>query len=565
MSATINANDLKFVIFAAGHDYTLADSGDGEVQIYSHPYVPLNSVNYAGMYYFLVPDEYGDPLDAVKDDIAHCEFTPALGTAFSTEGETTVECHYHREYIHDEETIIVDKTVSQKITVVNHGSVSNAAHHNNSWDIDIRCDVYSDGYAFFRPYTTTEVGANRYLSDTNNVITKVSSIPWRANEIGYVNNAFVKGHSVADISELAFADVSNVTHIALLFDTYVTDISALAEWNTASLTDLSNFLTYNSKLQDISALENWDTSNVTTMSGLYGAFTANDLLSLHGLEKWDVSNVTDLGQMFSYNQNLVDISALINWDVSQVTDLTFLFYYCKKLKNLHGLELWDVSNVTDLSYTFGESNLANGVLALSNWQPKPTRMYKFMNNTAIKSLDGLENFDVSHCTDFHSCFQTNFALVDCYGVKDWDVSSATDMRYMFQGCWWLDTLKAFENWDFHGSLDSMFYVCSVLDFSDVIFDLSHATGLGLAFGTHPKCYSSKLGKDLVEIGYSNWLDRSGHSYTIGEVDDGDHPLSYYTHDASNAENWVVVGTNKGSFNPTTGDNPNLWYNVPTWN
>ena len=50
MSATIEANDLKFVIFASGHDYTLADSGDGNVQIYSHPFVPLNSVNYAGMY-----------------------------------------------------------------------------------------------------------------------------------------------------------------------------------------------------------------------------------------------------------------------------------------------------------------------------------------------------------------------------------------------------------------------------------------------------------------------------------------------------------------------------------
>ena len=56
MSLSISANDLKFVIFASGHDYTLADSGDGDVQIFSHPYVPLNSVNYAGQYYFLVPD-----------------------------------------------------------------------------------------------------------------------------------------------------------------------------------------------------------------------------------------------------------------------------------------------------------------------------------------------------------------------------------------------------------------------------------------------------------------------------------------------------------------------------
>ena len=124
MSLTIE--DLNFTIFASGHDYTLADSGDGEVQVFSHPFVPLNSVNYAGQWYFLVPDENGDSMDCVKDDLAHCTFTPALGATFNTEGEITVDCHYHREYIYPEETLVVDKTVSQKITVVNHGTVSSS-------------------------------------------------------------------------------------------------------------------------------------------------------------------------------------------------------------------------------------------------------------------------------------------------------------------------------------------------------------------------------------------------------------------------------------------------------
>ena len=115
--------NLNFTIFASGHDYTLADSGKGDVQVFSHPFVPLNSVNYAGQWYFTVSDENGDPMDAVKDDLAHCTFTPALGSVFDTEGEITVECNYHREYIYDEETLVVDKTVRQTIQVVNHGSV----------------------------------------------------------------------------------------------------------------------------------------------------------------------------------------------------------------------------------------------------------------------------------------------------------------------------------------------------------------------------------------------------------------------------------------------------------
>ena len=154
MSATIGINDLKFVIFGAGHDYTLADSGDGDVQIFSHPFVPLHSVNYAGQYYFLVPDENGDPLDCVKDDIAHCTFTPALGSTFDTEGEVTVEVNYHREYIYDEETLVVDKTVSQVITVVNHGTVTQSETYY---------DLYSDGYGFYRPSSVNTVDNNMWL------------------------------------------------------------------------------------------------------------------------------------------------------------------------------------------------------------------------------------------------------------------------------------------------------------------------------------------------------------------------------------------------------------------
>ncbi len=562
MSASIGINDLKFVIFGAGHDYTLADSGDGDVQIYSHPFVPLNSINYAGMYFFTVPDEYGQPMDAVKDDIAHCTFTPAIGDTFATEGEVTVSCHYHREYIHDEETIIVDKTVSQKITVVNHGTVSNSAHWKGSINEYIRCDIYTDGYAFFRPMTTTEVGSNVYTTDVSNVIVKTSSIPWRARSIGRQGNSMITGQALTDISEFAFADVSNAKIISLFSSSYVEDISALAEWDVSECEDMQGLFSYNTKLADLSALEKWNTGKVKNLLGAFAGCTS--LSNLHGLENWNVSNVTDMRMMLDGCNNLVDISALLNWNTSSVTTLSQMFNYTKKLSNLHGLENWDVSNVTDLSRTFSDSNLSNGLLLLSNWQPKPTNMYNFMSNTLVKSLDGLENFDVSHCTNFNGAFQANFYLTDCKGVKDWDVSSATDMRYMFQGCWWLDTLKAFENWDFHGALDSMFYVCSVLNFSDVILDLSHATTMSGTFLTRPKCYSSKLGKDLIEINWS-WVDRQGHSYTIGEVDDAEHPLSYYTHDASNAENWVVVGTNKGSFNPSTGDAPNLWYNVPSWN
>ena len=90
MSATIATNDLSFYIFGSGHDYTLANSGKGEAMWFSHPFMPKGARAYAGMYYFLVADENGNLIDAVKDDIAHCTFTPALGDTFDTVGEQEI-------------------------------------------------------------------------------------------------------------------------------------------------------------------------------------------------------------------------------------------------------------------------------------------------------------------------------------------------------------------------------------------------------------------------------------------------------------------------------------------
>ena len=529
------------------------------MQVFSHPFVPLNSVMYAGMWYFTVPDENGEPMDAVKDDLAHCEFTPALGDAFATEGEVTVSCHYHREYIYAEETVVVDKTVSQKITVVNHGTVSNSAHWVGSWNEYARVDIYTDGYAFFRPMTTTEVGANVYSTDAFNTIVKTSSIPWRARSIGRQSNPMIIGHALTDISEFAFADVSNAKVICLISDTYVEDISALAEWDVSECEDMQRLLSYNTKIADLSALEKWNTGKV---KNLWGAFAGClSLSNLHGLENWDVSNVTDMYGLISACENLTDISALLNWDVSSVTSLdSFLNMHNSnpKLTSLHGLENWDVSNVTDMAYFICECRKITSLAELANWSPKPTTLNQAFAGLSIKNLNGLENFNVSNCTNFGSAFFYNCYLTNCDGISGWNVSRGTNFTYMFNGSHWLSTLKAFENWNFGGNCNSMFSCASVLTLDDVIFALSRVSNASLMFSAQEKDYSSMLGKDLVKLG-TVWYDSNYVRYTGGEAYDADHPLSVYTRNAGNAENWTVNGTDLNAFST------DRWYNIPTWN
>jgi len=560
MSATIAINDLSFKIFGCGHDYTLADSGKGDIQVFSHPYVPLNSVMYAGMWYFTVPDENGEPLDAVKDDLAHCEFTPALGTIFDTEGEVTVECHYYREYIYEEETVIIEKTAKQTITVVDHGTVSSAAHWLGSWNEYVRCDIYSDGYCFFRPMSTTDVGAYVYASDSWNAIKKVSSIPWRASSLGRQGNSMINSSVLADISEFAFVDASNATIICLFTNAQaLTDISALAEWDTSKCEDMQGLLSYCTAITDLTPLAKWNVAKVKT---LYSAFAGMiGLSNLHGLENWDVSKVTNMISMLIGCENLIDISALLNWNTESLTTLDqFLYMHNSnpKLTSLHGLENWDVSNVTELAHFIGECKKIASLAELSNWTPKPTSLYGFAQGLSIRSLDGLENFDVSNCQSFNGAFQGNYYLTDCDAVKDWDTSSGTDFGYMLQGAYWLTSIKAFENWTFRGNCGSMFYLASVVSLDNVILDISRVTTTGGMLYAMEKDYSSKLGKNLIKLG-NVWYDANHTMYTVGEVDDGEHPLVEVTRDASNASNWTVNGTGLQVFNI------DRWSNIPAWN
>ncbi|MGF2526128.1 BspA family leucine-rich repeat surface protein, partial [Ralstonia pseudosolanacearum] len=173
---------------------------------------------------------------------------------------------------------------------------------------------------------------------------------------------------------------------------------------------------------------------------------------------------------------------------------------CSKLVNLHGLENHDVSSVEDMSTMLKDCSRLSSLVALTNWNAKPKSLNQFCTNTNINSLDGLENLDVSICTNFASAFQGNYYLTDCDAVSGWNVSSGTNFSYMLQGAYWLTSLSAFGNWNFGGNCGAMFYIASVMNVNDVVFDLSRVTNPTQMFYAIEKDYSSKLGKDLIKTG-----------------------------------------------------------------
>ena len=541
MSYTIE--NLSFTIFGSGHDYTLGDSGKGEVQIFSHPFVPLGSVNYAGQYFFNVADENGELMDAVKDDVAHIPFDPPLGTTFDTEGEVTVKAHYRREYIYDEETLLVEKEVSQTITVVDHGAIDRTLAN---------MDIYADGYGFIRPDTYDVVQVMDYALGSGNY-TKVSSIPWRATALGHSIDPFLQSSVLTDISELEFADTSNCTRFKDLFHgADVTDFSAIKNWDTSNVTEFADIF-WATNITDLTAVEKWDVSNATSLSG---CFHYNlHLTSLHGIENWDVSNVTTMNGLVFDCTALTDISALADWNTSSLTDLGGAFRNCYALESLHGLENWDVSNVTDMQGTFWSCRKITNLEPLANWNPKPTSLKSLCEGCyEIVSLDGIENFNLSDCTSVFCAFRSCNKLIDINAIASWDVSNVTDFRQMFEWSHWINDVSAINGWTFGVcETKNMFgYASAYLNVDDLDLDLSNCTSITGMFATRKFGRIDETGEEAYEESDYYWT-YDGESYSRLTYN-----LTPYTKDASHAQTWTVNGTGLGAFD-------NWWSNTPIWN
>lgn len=552
MSLTIAPNDLKFVIFASGHDYTLADSGNGDVQIFSHPFIPLNSINRAGFFYFLVPDENGDPMDAVKDDIAHCTFTPALGTAFDTEGEATVEVHYHREYVYDEGTLVVDKSLSQTVNIVNHGSVS----QSNTY-----CDLYSDGYLFYRPQSVNTVNNNMWLVGTG-MPTKLSCIPWRVQKLGNGIYEFCNGLNLTDISELQYADTSHVIEMSRLLvgGRYITNDKvkeAIGGWNVEKLQTLT-YSFNNTAITDLTFLEKWNTPNLVTLDFQEMV----NLVSAHGVEHLNVSKVTSFKNLFFTCVKLADISALANWDTSKVTTLQGAFNRNEALVDISPLASWDMSALKNIQGVFEGCFSISTLAPLSAWNVVLTSIaYAFKGCSALSDLEGLENFDVSGVSSMLEVFNNCTGVRSLAGVESWDVGNVWTFQSMFAGMSFLSDILPLKNWDMHSAtnISNMFASNGFLRNVDGInWNMPNLVGNANAFIGHKLWYSSIIDKVVYEA-FWYYYDIDGNAYMGTGIYDEEHPLVQIWKDASEAENWTVGGSGLAMF-----DNVE-WDNLPSWN
>ena len=268
----------------------------------------------------------------------------------------------------------------------------------------------------------------QYLSSLSNIDAVAE---WNTSNVTGLSN-FLSGTAVRNVDALSGWDTSKVTNMSWLLSStdYLENVDGLSRWNTEKNTSLQG-LFRSSLVTNVDGISGWDTSKVTDMHMLL--FDATNMQNLDAFSEWNVSSVKDLSNAFQNMTNLTDIKGLKKWKTGNVTDMTSTFAYSKAIQNLSGLEDWDVSNVKALSNLFNSGTWTN-VDALSKWKLlSATNVWDMFSNTNIQNVDGLADWEFPSLTSLNGVFSGAWKLTDIDGLADWDVSNITNFSNMFYG------------------------------------------------------------------------------------------------------------------------------------
>ena len=214
-------------------------------------------------------------------------------------------------------------------------------------------------------------------------------------------------------------------------------IDDLSYFDVSNVEEIGDLFTYDAKITDITPISNWNTSKVSIMAYmLYGT----KITSLLPLKNWDTSNVTSLFTAFGID-TITTLDGLENWNTSKVENLTCIFVGMTNLIDIKAIKNWDTSSVTTMQNMFAANSSLSDISALSSWDTSNvTNMSAaFANCENLTNIDAIANWDVSKVTEFTFMFASlpNITSVD---LSKWDAKSAQNLQKMFINCSSLETV-----------------------------------------------------------------------------------------------------------------------------
>ncbi|VDG33717.1 cell surface protein [Lactobacillus plantarum] [Lactiplantibacillus mudanjiangensis] len=388
--------------------------------------------------------------------------------------------------------------------------------------------------------------------------------------ISNYNYLFAGLANLTTIEGLANVDLSNVTSLEYLFNedrqlrqvdfgqrnlsrvqsfkgmfyqcSSLTTITGISQWQTTSVTDLSQMFTGCSQLVTLD-LNGWDVSQVvrlvatfkdcaklTTLNvadwstgsliTLEDTFNGDSSLTTLPVGKWNVGKVGTLIRTFNYCSSLTSLD-VANWDTRQVMVMSATFRGMSKIKSLpidkwqtgrvHNMQLtfyedasleninianWDTSQVNSLDYTFAKLSSIT-TLPIDNWKTSNMQSLRgtFYNSPKLTTLP-IGNWDVGQVFDMNSTF------TDCSGlttlpIAGWNTKNVQNLGATFAGMISITTLPV-DNWQ-TGKVTNMSetfrQVNKVTNLPISKWDTSHVTTMSQLFADNPQ---------LTSLPITNW-------------------------------------------------------------
>ena len=270
---------------------------------------------------------------------------------------------------------------------------------------------------------------------------------------------FVRMCQLSDISGVSDFDTSTTTDFHNILSGLsgctgiITDLTPLTNWNTSNAVNVSALLQLQTSLTTLHGLDNWNVSNVINIHNIFFGSPDNPMIltDISALSNWDTSSIEDMSFTFQYNYLLSNIISLANWNISNATNLRGFFAGCSSITDISALSNWDTRNVTTIRAMFQRTSITS-VDALSEWNTSnvDSMNYLFNNTPSLLDISGLTNWDTSNVTDMTAMF-SGTSLTNLQALGGWNVSSVTTMQAMFYTISTLTDASAINNWNIDSS------------------------------------------------------------------------------------------------------------------
>jgi surface protein len=279
---------------------------------------------------------------------------------------------------------------------------------------------------------------------------------------------------ITDMSYMFYADSTEPS-------VYLTSISNLVNWDTSSVTDMSNFLGNCILLTSIPDISKWDTKNINNISNLF--YHCTSLTSLPDISKWSISNVTNLSYMFYDCKLITKLPDISLWDTSKVIDMRGIFSNCSSLTTLPDISKWNTNNVNNMSGLFHHCSKLAALPDISVWNTGNVVNMggMFDHCVTLKTLPDLSKWDTKKVTNLNYIFYFCSALSKLPDISQWNTDNVTNMKGMFCDCTSLSIIPDISKWNTAKvtNMSCMFYNCSsLLSLPDLLeWDISKVVDL----------------------------------------------------------------------------------------